>query len=336
MALLTTAIVGAGALTGGMLVKLIWGTEDVNASVIRAMASPYWSPSRSEETHKGVMGLLQRVAVRMRELPSEWRARVQMAEFDENIDVGLLDQGRLQGVMADVSAFLQDCGSSSSAPPSTALPPPPASSPVKLEAASVSYLVSAIIERMLSKAAVEGRHRDVGVEVIVGAEGVAVLEVRFSYKWDVKRSCMWRKVDLHMVKRLLWMRGEEDMRGILNALVWTAPQQTGEGEEETDSTEQKGQEDERTEGGEGDDARSLGRVGGKREGEGDMEEEGKEGEGEVEEGRSDGSSSASGHSSGMRGASMRPPSPPPPPYSSEVHLQLYMSSPHSVVQEGLP
>ena len=256
-ALIATAVVGAGALTGTVLVKLIWGTEDVNAAVIKAMGSPFYTPTRQPQLVDTVamLGLLQRVAGRLRELPVGLRGRVQRAEFDENIDVSLLDKGRLQAVVNDVTSFLQDAGdlpapahiqraaasplsnggplpgpsSAASAGPS---PPPPVSSAVQLEPAVVSFIVSSIIQRMLSKTDVDGRPRDAVTEVIVGPDALGLLLLSFDYKWDTKRSCMWRKVDLKMVRRVLWLTEGEVVRAALNALVWEGPPQGAEVEEE--------------------------------------------------------------------------------------------------------
>ena len=304
-ALIATAVVGAGALTGTVLVKLIWGTEDVNAAVIKAMGSPFYTPTRQPQLQDTAAGLslLQRVAGRMRELPAQLRSRVQRSEFDENIDVSLLDNGRLQAVVNDVTNFLQHAGhlptqlqtASAAAAASTPIghggppsgpsaaasdavtsPSSPSSSDVRLEPATVSYVVSSIIERMLSRSGADGGHRDVLTEVIVGPDALGLLHLSFDYKWDGKRSCMWKKVDLHMVRRVLWITAQHDLRTVLNSLVWQAPpplsasekrgQQEGE-QAEADTAEGEGAEG-REGGGEGGEAAELGQ----REGE---EEEGK-------------------------------------------------------------
>ena len=334
-ALIATAVVGAGALTGTVLVKLIWGTEDVNAAVIKAMASPFYSPTRQPQlqTAAATLTLLQRVAGRFRELPASLRSRLQRAEFDENIDVSLLDNGRLQAVVNDVNNFLRNAGhlpthprtAAASAlsnqkpppgPPAAASPPRPsgaagcavpspasvAASAIQLEPACVSYVVSSIIERMLNKTGVDGRHRDAVTEVIVGPDALGLVHVAFDYKWDSKRSCLWRKVDLRIVRRVLWLTTQEDLRTALHSLVWEGPppppvkekaeRQPEVEQGEADTAEGEGAERAEVGGGE---AGGGGELTGRREG---VEEEGK---------------------------SVEPEGVPRGPSSSDIHLHLTLA-----------
>ena len=239
--LVATAVLGAGALTATTLVRLLWGTEDTTEVILRAFSSPIYSPTR-ELTDNALLSFLLTVAGRMNELADDdLRALIQRSEYDENLDVSVLDQGRLHAVVNDVTTFLQDVGQL----PHSANPAHPAAGGagkhdgkeegqadadvedlgVQVEPLVVNRLVLKIVGDAMAKAHEAGRYRGSVCELLVCTTGCAIglMRLKYDYKWDTKRSCMWRKVDLHMVRSILWVDSGTTMQRIVNSLTWQLP-----------------------------------------------------------------------------------------------------------------
>ena len=238
--LMATAVLGAGALTATTLVRLLWGTEDTNEVILRAFSATVYSPTR-ELTDNALLSFLLSLAGRMDELSDGVRASIQRSEYDENLDVSVLDQGRLHAVVADVTLFLQDVGQL-----------PHANVPVKqadaaqhrvdeekegqaeaeaedkgaqVEPLVVHRLVSQVVSDAMANAHQPGRHRGSISELLVctTSRSIGLVRLQYDYKWDTKRSCMWRKVDLHMVRSVLWVDNGSDLQRIIHSLVWQLP-----------------------------------------------------------------------------------------------------------------
>ena len=230
--LFATAVLGAGALTATTLVRLLWGTEDTSEVILRAFSAPVYSPTR-ELTDDALLTFLLEVAARMYEVSDDLRPLIQRSEYDENLDVSVLDQGRLHAVVNDVTLFLQDVGQ-----------PPPADIAIKadeknegqadvdveeqgmqVEPLVVNRLVSKIVGDAMAKAHEPGRHRGSVCELLLCTTSCAIglVQLQYDYKWDTKRSCMWRKVDLQMLRSVLWVDSGTTMQRVINSLVWQLP-----------------------------------------------------------------------------------------------------------------
>ena len=266
---LATAVIGAGAITGTVLLRMLWGQEETQARIIRAMASRFYSPSQAARAAAPVSAVLLQLAARMDELPDGLHSQLQLSEFDENIDVSILDNGQLQQVVKDVTSFLQDAGSLPSA----------SGEPLKveLEPAVVSRLVTDVIDRCIRDTDVPGRHRGEAVELLLAMDAAAVIRLRFDYKWDTKRSCMWKKIDLHMLREILWFPSQQALRQACAALVWAAaPAAAGQpAVEQKETWEGEGEEAAAAEGQQaaaaGEQGEVEGQVEGEAEGEGEQE-----------------------------------------------------------------
>ena len=238
--LVATAVLGAGALTATTLVRLLWGTEDTTEVILRVFSSPLYSPTR-ELADTALLSFLLAVAHRMYEGPDDLRASIQCSEYDENLDVSVLDQGRLHAVVNDVTKFLQDVGQlPHGAGPALQLRPTKPKEDkkeegqaegetedrgVQVEALVVNRLVSRIVADAMAKVHEPGRHRGSICELLVCTtrRAIGLLRLEYDYKWDTKRSCMFRKVDLHMLRSILWIDNGTTLQRIVNSLVWQLP-----------------------------------------------------------------------------------------------------------------
>ena len=240
--LMATAVLGAGALTTATLVRLLWGTEDTAEVILRTFSSPVYSPTR-ELADDALLSFLLTVAGRMYELPDDLKADIQRSEYDENLDVSVLDQGRLHAVVNDVTAFLQDVGQlSQSADPAKLVEAglrrveekkegqvegseEDEERGMQVEPLVVHRLVSKIVEEALANAHEAGRHRGAVSELLVctTSRAIGLVQLQYDYKWDTKRSCMWRKVDLHMLRSVLWLHTGTTLQLIIHSLVWQLP-----------------------------------------------------------------------------------------------------------------
>ena len=231
--LMATAVLSAGALTATTLVRLLWGTEDTTEVILRAFSSTIYSPTRELVADSALLSFLLAVASRMRELSGDLKALIQRSEYDENLDVSVLDQGRLHAVVNDVTSFAP----SQPAKPADAIKGKAEEAKegqvdggaeengAQVEPLVVHRLVSKIVGDAMANAHSLDRQRGSVCELLLCTASctVGLVSLQYDYKWDNKRSCLWRKVDLHMVRSVLWIVNGTTLQRIINALVWQLP-----------------------------------------------------------------------------------------------------------------